>query len=101
MVKPGRHLKMMGDGRKGLFIFLSLKIQILDSVMVETIWKREDSVERLKERFGEMFLGDKRNESGLLIGQHTCDEWEQKPTWLKLTPVTAEMSPINLSVLWE
>jgi hypothetical protein len=37
MVKPGRHLKMMGDGRKGLFIFLSLKIQILDSVMVETI----------------------------------------------------------------
>ena len=36
-MKPGRHLKMMGDGRKGLFIFLSLKIQILDSVMVETI----------------------------------------------------------------
>ena len=48
-----------------------------------------------------MSLGDNRTESGLLIGQHTCDEWEQKPTWLKLTPVTAEMSPINLSVLWE
>lgn len=37
-MKPGRHLKVMGDGRKGLFIFLSLKIQILDdTVMVETI----------------------------------------------------------------